>query len=143
MVNHDQAVAYAAEVTSSAAAASSSKAAAGARERALSLCEEVGGRSKKDVAVFNDYIDAGNNGTGDEAAKGRAAAASAHEMAAWLESVSGDLPATLAGLFTDLSVSMTASARVIERDHSATEINSITDTNNSLRDSIWDECETL
>ncbi|MCJ0903377.1 hypothetical protein [Rhodococcus sp. ARC_M6] len=141
--NAAQAADYQAEVTSSVVAVSSSKAAAAAADNALAICEGMVARSKEDVSTFNAYIDANNNDASDVKAKGRAAVSSADEMASWLDEVAGDLPSVLSGLFSDLADSLSETARVVERDHTASEINSITDTNNSIRDSIRSECGAL
>jgi hypothetical protein len=137
--NRLQAAAYQAEVTAS-VAASSSKAAA---ETAFQACEQLLLRSKDDVAVFNAYIDANNNDASDVTSKAQAAASSADEFAGWLDTATADVPASLSGLFGDLADNLRSIARVVERDHSADEINSITDTTNSIRDSIRTECGAL
>lgn len=141
--NVAQALAYEAEVTASSAAASSSKAAADAADTAFSICEQAVARSKDDVIAFNAYIDAGNDGDPAAGEKGHRAAASAAETAAWLETVSSDLPPTLSELFDNLASSLRSSVPVIERPHTPTEINSITATNNSIRDALFDECGSL
>jgi hypothetical protein len=140
--NRLQAAAYQAEVTAS-VAASSSKAAADAAETAFQACEQLLLRSKDDVAVFNAYIDANNNDASDVMSKAQAAASSADEFAGWLDTATADVPASLSGLFGDLADNLRSIARVVERDHSADEINSITDTTNSIRDSIRTECGAL
>ncbi|WP_258957220.1 hypothetical protein [Rhodococcus globerulus] len=140
--NRVQAAAYQAEVTAS-IAASSSKAAADAVEIAFQTCEELIRRSKDDVAVFNAYIDANNNDESDVTSKAQAAASSADEFAGWLDTATADVPASLSGLFGDLADNLRSIAGVVKRDHSPDEINSITDTTNSIRDSIRTECGAL
>ncbi|WP_256718182.1 hypothetical protein [Rhodococcus sp. D-1] len=132
--------AYQSEVSISMAAASSSKAAADA---AFAICEEAVSRSKNDVVAFNAYVDAGNHGETDLRAEASAAASSARETASWFDSVSSELPTQLSGLFAELAANLRSSAVVIESDHSADEINSISDTSNSIRKSIFDECGSL
>lgn len=140
--NEVQAAAYQSEVTSSVAAASSSKAAAEAAENVFATCEEMLLKSKDDVSAFNAYVDANNNGA-DVAGKAFAAAASSDGLASWLDDVSVGLPAHLSGLFEDLAMNLRSIVRVIKRDHSADEINSIIDTTNSIRETIRSECGAL
>ncbi len=51
-----------------------------------------------------------------------------------------DIKATVVA---ELAANLRSSAVVIESDHSADEINSISDTSNSIRKSIFDECGSL
>ncbi|MGV0157140.1 hypothetical protein ACSW29_27765 [Rhodococcus sp. GB-02] len=141
--NESQADAYQSEVSISVAAASSSKAAADAAEAAFEICEEAVSRSKNDVVAFNAYVDAGNQGATDLRVEASTAASSARDTASWFDSVSSELPAALSGLFDELATNLRSSAAVIESDHSADEINSISDASNSIRKSISEECASL
>lgn len=141
--NEAHVAAYQSEVSISMAAASSSKAAADAAEAAFAICEEAVSRSKNDVVAFNAYVDAGNHGETDLRAEASVAASSARETASWFDSVASELPTQLSGLFAELAANLRSSAVVIESDHSADEINSISDTSNSIRKSIFDECGSL
>lgn len=141
--NSVQAEQYQAEVTSSSVAASSSKAAEVALDRAISTCLEGTKRSKDDVAVFNSFIVAGNNGDSDVEQTRRAAVTSSKATADWLDGAAGGLPPRLGQLFSDLARNLRTSAEVVNRNHSAEEINSISKAGNLIRDQIGDECRSL